>query len=404
VESTRAGDPSRRRDYDTVTDAGNTLRLLVTGFRPGPAGVGRVMMNLINGFARSAVEVHVLVGPGSYPELDSSRAGVWIHRVDMGGGASTIERLRQYLGDLAPHVALSNRDDWNALLVAAAAGMRDRPRIVLRVGIDVPAKLRRRSLLTRARRRRELTSVYRGADLLIGNSQGVCEGLRTLLGGVAPPILTICNPLDVARARRLARERPSHPWFCDRGYRLLVSVGRLARMKDHATLLRAFARLPSDFRLVVFGEGRQRSRLLALAGKLGVGDRFDLPGHIDNPFSHLAGADAFVLSSRFEGSPNALIESLAVGTPAVSTDCPSGPREILGQGLYGALVPVGDDRALARAIADTLERPPAAALLEEAVLRFDLDNAVVQYLRAMGLRCDQLPDSSGPVRPGSACG
>ncbi len=384
-----------------MTDAGGAVRLLVTGFRPGPAGVGRVMMNLINGFARSAVEVHVLVGPGSYPELDSAPAGVRIHVVETGIGEDAGKRLRRFLDDLAPQVALSNRDDSNALLVAVAARMPDRPRVVLRVGIDVPAKLRCRNPLSRWRRRRELISVYRGADLLIGNSQGVCNGLRDLLGGAAPPILTIYNPLDVARVRLLARERPDHPWFRDQGHRLLVSVGRLARMKDQATMLRAFSRLPPDFRLVVFGEGRQRDRLLALAGKLVVADRFDLPGHTDNPFSHLARADAFVLSSRFEGSPNALIEALAVGTPAVSTDCPSGPREILGDGRYGALAPVSDDRALAEAIEATLGHPPAPALLEEAISRFDLDYAVGQYLQAMGLPGAGSPASTGPVRPGS---
>lgn len=371
-------------------------RLLVTGFRAGPAGVGRVMMNLINGFARSAVEVHVLVGPGSYPELDSALMGVRTHRIETGTGEEAIERLRRLLRDLAPQVALSNRDDSNALLVAAAARLSDRPRVVLRVGIDVPAKLRRRNLVSRWRRRRELISVYQGADLLIGNSQGVSNGLRELLGRAAPPIETIYNPLDIARVRRLAREPPDHPWFGDRGPRLLVSVGRLVRMKDQATMLRAFARLPSDFRLVIFGEGRQRNRLLALAGKLRIADRFDLPGHTDNPFSHLARADAFVLSSRFEGSPNALIESLAVGTSAVSTDCPSGPREILGQGRYGALVPVGDYRALARAIEETLARPPPAALLEEAVSRFDLDSAVLRYLQTMGLRGDGSPPRPDP--------
>ena len=92
-----------------------------------------------------------------------------------------------------------------------------------------------------------------------------------------------------------------------------------------------------------------------------------------------------MLSSRFEGSPNALLEALAVGTPAIATDCPSGPREILENGRYGPLVPIGNPRALADAILATLENPPAAALLDEAAERYRIDQAVCAYLQVMGL-------------------
>lgn len=150
-------------------------------------------------------------------------------------------------------------------------------------------------------------------------------------------------------------------------------------------MLRALVLLPPDVRLVIFGEGRQRRRLSALAEHLGIAERIALPGFSDNPFAHVARADAFVLSSRFEGSPNALLEALAVGTPAIATDCPSGPREILGDGRYGPLVPIGDPRALADAILATLENPPAAALLDQAAERYALDRAVRAYLLTMGL-------------------
>lgn len=380
-----------------VTGGKIGARLLVTGFRPGPGGIGRVMVNLINGFARAGLDVHLLVGPGDFPALASDLAGVPVHRLDMKGGGQAVEGLRSFLRELSPQAVLSNRDDASTMLVAAMASMPVRPRLVLRIGIHAPEKLRWRNPISRWRRRRELISTYRGADLLIGNSEGVCQGLSELLGVTAPPISTIYNPLDVDRARRLAEESPDHPWFLGGGGRLLVSVGRLVRMKDQTTMLRAFARLPGDFRLVVFGEGRQRPRLQALAEKLGVAGRFDLPGYADNPFPYLERADLFVLSSRFEGSPNALLESLAVGTPAVSTDCPSGPREILGEGCYGMLVPVGDYRKLADAILDTLDRPPSDTLLEEAVQRFDLGHAVQQYAEALHLQVGGTPARSASL-------
>jgi glycosyltransferase involved in cell wall biosynthesis len=166
----------------------------------------------------------------------------------------------------------------------------------------------------------------------------------------------------------------------------LISVGRLSRVKDHACLLRAFALLPGKGdRLLILGEGKQRRELEALAKQLGVADRVDFPGHASNPFAHVARADLFVLSSRFEGFGNALLEALIVGTPAVSTDCPSGPREILGGGRYGRLVPVGDPAMLAEAMLATIRDPPTPELLEEAVARLELDRAVPQYLAALGL-------------------
>ena len=133
-------------------------------------------------------------------------------------------------------------------------------------------------------------------------------------------------------------------------------------------------------RLIILGEGEDRPALEALAGELGVAEDVALPGFCANALAYMARSAVFVLSSRWEGLPTVLIEALAAGTRVVSTDCPSGPREILEDGRLGALVPVGDAPALAGAIADTLDRPAAAAPAEMLV-PFTLDAAVDHYLR-----------------------
>ena len=132
----------------------------------------------------------------------------------------------------------------------------------------------------------------------------------------------------------------------------VVSVGRLIAQKDHGTLLRAYASsgLRRDYRLIVIGDGPERNRLQMLAEDLGIQDRVDLPGALSNPYPLLSGAALHVLSSRWEGYPNVLLESLALGVPVVATDCPSGPRELLRDGSYGHLVPVGDIVAMAHAM------------------------------------------------------
>jgi glycosyltransferase involved in cell wall biosynthesis len=343
------------------------------------------MLNLIDGFARAGVEVHVLIDTGDYPALATTAAGVQVHQEPINGEPGATSRVRALLAETAPPVVLCNRDAASSLIIAARQGLMPAPRVLLRVGTHVPTKLRGKNPLARWRSRRQLTRTYRAADLLIANSRGVAQGLRDLLGQTAPPIEVLRNPVDLQRCRDLARAEPDHPWFREPRGRLLVTVGRLVRTKDQATILHALALLPSDVRLVIFGQGPQRGRLLALAKRLHVHERVDLPGFSDNPFAHVGRADAFVLSSRFEGSPNALLEALAVGTPAIATDCPSGPREILDDGRYGPLVPIGNPRALADAIRATLENPPAAALLDEAAERYRIDQAVRAYLQVMGL-------------------
>jgi glycosyltransferase involved in cell wall biosynthesis len=343
------------------------------------------MIALMNGCARAGVEVHALAETNDNPDFQYLDSSVRRCVRRLGEGRAGIARMRAVLRELRPDAVIANKDRPSHLLVEAVAGLEARPRILVRVGIDQPAKLRHRNPLSRWRSRRGLLSTYPKADVLVGISEGVCDGLRELLGDLAPPIRCIYNPMDVASIRARSSEEPSHPWFREPRGRLLISVGRLSRMKDQETMLRALALLPEDVRLVIFGEGKQRPRLERLVRKLGLGGRVDLPGYSPNPFAHVAQADLFVLSSRFEGFCNALLEALVVGTPAVSTDCPSGPREILDGGKYGRLVPIGQPQALAEAILQTLDNPPTAAMLVEGVARLQIDQAVAKYLDALGL-------------------
>jgi len=183
----------------------------------------------------------------------------------------------------------------------------------------------------------------------------------------------------------MAREPAEHPWFTPGHPPVIVSLGRLVAAKDYDTLVRAFRvlRKEVDCRLVIFGEGRQRERLKRLGAALGVGGHFDLPGFTPNPFPFVARANLFVVSSVFEGANNALMEAMALGVPCVSTDCRSGPREILEGGRYGTLVPVRDPVALAGAMRATLRSPPEPSCLRRGAERFDLEINVRAYLKVL---------------------
>ena len=146
-----------------------------------------------------------------------------------------------------------------------------------------------------------------------------------------------------------------------------------------------FCRVRADrpARLLILGEGSQREALLSLARQLRVADDIALPGFVANPFAYLGRAAVFALSSAWEGLPTVIIEALACGCPVVSTDCPSGPAELLERGAYGSLVPVGDDTALAQAILATLDTPPHRDRLLDRARQFSVDRAVEQYLSVL---------------------
>ena len=234
------------------------------------------------------------------------------------------------------------------------------------------------------RSRREIRRARRSyphADAAVGVSLGVSSELARYSGVSHDQLHTVYNPAVPADLPRLVRETPAHRWIREPGPPLIISAGRLHRQKDFPSLLAAFAQLLAQqpARLIVLGEGPERSYLLRLAHELGISEHIDFPGFVGNPYAYMARARLFVLSSRHEGLPTVLIEAMACGCPVVSTDCPFGPDEILERGRWGELVPVGDPPALAGAMTRALNSSPRKAALRKRASFFSLENAVTRY-------------------------
>ena len=235
---------------------------------------------------------------------------------------------------------------------------------------------------------------YPRADAVVAVSQGVADDLAQNIGIPRDRIHVIYNPTFDDSIAQKAAEPLEHEWFAAGQPPVILGVGRLTHQKDFPTLLRAFAivRAQVAARLVILGDGSDKAQLLALASQLGVGPDVQLPGFEVNPYKYVARAAVFILSSIYEGLPNTLIEAQALGVPAVSTDCPSGPREILMDGAAGPLVPVGDFQMLAAQILRLLQDKALARRFAEEGLkgigRFRPEQAIKQYLGLLDGRAD----------------
>ena len=307
------------------------------------------------------------------------------------GALRCLPALVRYLREERPAVLLSAEPDLNlvALWARRLAGVSVRTVISERIHLS-------NHLRDEAKRRKWrwrfivplLRRMYPEADRIIAVSRGVADDLRTLVGLPPELVTTVYNPVVDSELAKKAEAPIDHPWFMPGAPPVIIAVGRLTEQKDFPTLLRAFAqvRAQRQARLLLLGEGELRRKLEALVRELGVDQDVSLPGFASNPFAYMARAAVFVLSSTYEGLPGVLIQALACGCPVVSTDCPSGPAEILENGQYGQLVPVGDPAAMAQAILATLDAPPDRGLLQKRASLFSVDRAVEQYLEVLFAR------------------
>jgi glycosyltransferase involved in cell wall biosynthesis len=356
------------------------------GFRGGPGGVSNVMANLMNAVAQIGLAVDVLLNRTDIPELPILHPSIRLVELGEGGSVRRILHLARYLKREKPSVLLTNREPANRVAVVARMLSRVPTRLVFRVGMAISSALERRSRIKRAMRVAAMRYCYHRADVVVANAEDVARDIHTVTGVARECIHVIDNPTVDERIFTLAGEVPEHPWFSGTGVPVILGVGRLVRQKDFATLISAFVAVRKErpCRLVILGEGRDRPVLEKLIDSFSLGSDVSLPGFVANPFAYMRRADLFVLSSAWEGSPNVLIEALALGTPCISTDCPGGSRDILAGGRYGPLVPVGDVRAMSEAILQTLGKPPDRAVTAAAANRFLAPVCARRYLDAMG--------------------
>jgi glycosyltransferase involved in cell wall biosynthesis len=387
-------------------------------------GAERVVLGLASEFATLGYEVDLLVCDfhgvlcDSIPsgvnlvelEANGQLAGLWAALRSSGDGiggiasfiasAHKIPRsfryitaLRKYLLAQRPAVLFSALPKASICAAFAVASIDVETRVFVGIQNTVSERIASGRREGKGQMRHQvalLRHCYLQADGVIASSAGVAEDVINFLNLEASRVHVVYNPVHIPESVTSEQEPPIHSWLQAGAAPVILGIGRLVEQKNFPLLIRAFAvvRQRTNARLLILGGDAEskdqmvaRQSLLSLAAELGIADDVDLPGYRPNPHDYLGLARVFVLSSRYEGFGNVLVEALLAGCPIVSTDCPSGPSEILDGGRFGALVPVDDVDSLAQAILYTLSAAPQSELLRRRGGEFSLDRAVNDYQR-----------------------
>ncbi len=355
----------------------------------GGGGAERVMVSLANAMVARGFAVDLVVAHAEGSFLNQVSPGVRI--VDFGVDRiyKALLPLARYLRTARPIAMLAAMNHANVIALMARMLACVSTKVVVSVRSTISEDYRHTHGLAAKVSYTLVARLYPLADGICTVSRAASIDLALFAGLPADRVQTIYNPFDLPHIEMRAAERVPHPWLEAGQPPVVLAIGRLTPQKDFPTLIRAFAELRKTHcaRLLILGEGESRPLLQTMASEYNLtAEDVQLPGFVGNPLAWLARAGVFVLSSVWEGLPGVLIEALACGAPVVSTDCPSGPNEILQGGRWGRLVPVGDVGALARAVAMTLDI--ARDQLPNGRLRaadFAQEHAVDAYLNILGM-------------------
>jgi glycosyltransferase involved in cell wall biosynthesis len=356
-------------------------------------GAERVVVNLANEYARRGIKTDLVLYREEGPYLSDINDNVCIVNLEVDkapvyAALGAVRPLRRYLSQTEPDVLLSSLTRANIVSILASSTIQTDTRVVvsehnnLKSTVDATKKLRLKILPILIR------TIYPFADDVIAVSHGVANSISQASGFDLQSISTIYNPIVTDELIKQAEEPCSHRWLTEKNTQtppVVLGAGSFNPQKDFPTLIRAFDRIHEqrDARLIIISDGELRDEYERLISEYNLQNVVDLPGFVENPYSYMRAADVFALSSKWEGFGNVIVEAMACGTPVVSTDCPSGPSEILDGGTYGSLVPVGDDQALATEIINTLNDPISEEILCTRAADFSVEKVAEQYLNVL---------------------
>jgi len=342
-------------------------------------GTERAALLLANHWAERGVKVRLILFRREGVLLEELHSDIQVDSLDCNQPLVVVWRLVHYLRRNKIHTLLCLLNPVNAIAVCAKMLGGLDVRIVATVHNHLGAKYKHTPSMLNGLRLKVIACALRQADHVIAVSDSIKDLICKTLGVDEREVSVIYNPVRLQPAELLEFSRPRHPYFNESNGPVLIAAGRLTRQKNFQLLLRAMVCLPENVRLVILGEGEDRLALEALCEELNLGTRVSLAGFQSKPLEWFKAADCYVMSSDWEGFPFVLLEALSVGLSVVSTDCPSGPAELLDYGKYGRLVPSGDFHALADAIQEELSCQRDPQVLIRRVDAFNIVTVCEQY-------------------------
>ena len=363
------------------------LLLFLPSLRGG--GAERALVGVANALQERGANVVLVLARAEGPYLAEVLPAVTVVDLHQARVSRCLLSLTREIMRWRPRSVMSAMRHANAILVIATTVARVfgvRTRLVLSERGHMAALLAT-GQTTRVRWSSRIGGwLYRRADAIVAVSDDLAASLRSELGVGGPHVVSIPNPTITAELLRQAQEPSPHAWYLDRSIPVVVGAGRMSAEKGYDVLLGAFARVVTQrpARLILLGAGPLLDTLREQARQLGISHVVCFPGFAPNLGAWLSRARLFVLSSRAEGLPSVLIQAMACGVPVVSTDCATGPAEILDGGRWGALVPVDDIDAFAKAIETTLSAT-STPLPAHVLARFHPAPVAAQYAVALGI-------------------
>jgi glycosyltransferase involved in cell wall biosynthesis len=347
-------------------------------------GVERMFANLANGLLQCGVEVDLLVGRAGGPMTAVLEKGIRVFDLRSNHMTRSVPRVAMYLRAKKPVAIIAGMTHSTAAAVAARSICRQKTKIIATEHNTMSKVVANSKGLKYRWMRRWGLWALSAAELIVAVSNGVADDLSEQTGISRQRVQVIYNPVITDAFYSDAAAVVEHPWFQPGEPPVILAVGRLDKQKDFPMLIHAFSKVRKRrvARLMILGEGPDRSRIEKAIKEAGLVCDVALPGFEQNPCRFINHAAVFAFSSQWEGFGVALVEALALGVPVVSTNCRYGPAEILCDGRFGALVPVGDHDAMARALLDALDNPVRNDNSEH-VQQFTVRRVASNYLSAI---------------------
>jgi glycosyltransferase involved in cell wall biosynthesis len=347
-------------------------------------GAERVMLNLARGFADRGLEVDLVLVKAEGPYMKQLPDRVRLVTLSSDRLIFSVADLAKYLKKDRPKTLIAALEDTNIVALWARKLARVSTQVIVTVHNNLSRDAANAANFKRKIAPQLAKLFYPWADSIVAVSEGVAHNLREL-GLPKAKILSIYNPIVTPELSEKIQQPIDSDWFASDCAPIILGVGRLEKQKDFPTLIRAFAKVRQQqaARLLILGEGSLTEELKSLVASLDLTEDVIFGGFVANPYAYMAKASVVVLSSAWEGFGNILVEAMFAGTPVVSTNCESGPIEILANGKFGKIVSVGDSEAMATAILETLSSPKESELLRSRASQFSLEVALDRYQKVL---------------------